>query len=93
MLAVFSLYQEITAEIIGVCETVARIVSPVVCNSSPEGFLPRSRSLVRSVILKMRICLERDIIYKQFDCCKSSISEFCYLYFIECVMHFKNSNS
>ena len=44
MLAVFSPYQEITAEIIGVCETVASIVSPVVCNSSPEGFLPEAAS-------------------------------------------------
>ena len=53
MLAVFSTYQEITAEIIGVCETVASIVSPVVCNSSPEGFLPEAASQLESSQVRM----------------------------------------
>ena len=53
LLAVFSTYQEVTAEIISVCETVASIVSPVVCNSSPEGFLPEASSQLESSQVRM----------------------------------------
>lgn len=53
ILAALSTYQEMTAEIIGVCETVASIVSPVVCNSSPEGFLPEAAPQLESSQVSM----------------------------------------
>ena len=54
ILAAFSTYQETTAEIISVCETVASIVSPVVCNSSPEGFLPETAPQLEAS--QVRVC-------------------------------------
>ena len=35
--------QTAVSEVIQLCEEVASVASPVVCNSSPEGFLPGTK--------------------------------------------------
>ena len=37
-------YRTVVSGVVAACQRVARIVSPVVCSSSPEGFLPQERS-------------------------------------------------
>lgn len=33
-------HREAMVAVVGICESIAELVSPVVCSSSPEGFLP-----------------------------------------------------
>lgn len=35
-------YREVVDKVVSLCSEVAKLVSPVVCSSSPEGFLPDS---------------------------------------------------
>ena len=41
--SVLDVAQAVVAEIIQLCGEVALLASPVVCNSSPEGFLPGAK--------------------------------------------------
>lgn len=48
--SVLEMCQAAVAEVIQVCEEVASLASPVVCNSSPEGFLPSTKVKEHSTV-------------------------------------------
>lgn len=47
-------YKSAVSETVTLCVRVAKIVSPVVCNSSPEGFLPETKSLDKFGVSEVR---------------------------------------
>ena len=38
-------FRSSVSEVVILCSRVVKLVSPVVCNSSPEGFLPEAKNL------------------------------------------------
>ena len=47
-------YMSALSETVALCVRVAKVVSPVVCNSSPEGFLPDTKSLDKFGVPEVR---------------------------------------
>ena len=49
-------HREAMVAVISICDDVASLVSPVVCSSSPEGFLPEVEPFLKEDQLSQEIC-------------------------------------